>query len=157
MKRVMVLFIFLIAFFFLLPSHANAATCAANGGPWIQNASADLTTTGMIDFAVGFLPQTGWFQTSVGNVYAAGQLTSSIPSTATNPYFSLVGAGGTAGLVSYYGTNYDFSLSSANKGEDQVSANGWLVQQTNESVNYYERFNQKLIAETKTAISTNLN
>ena len=123
-----------------------------NGGAWSQNASANLTNGGTNSYAIAFLPQTGWFQTSVGNVYAAGQLTSSIPSSATTPYFSL---GVSPGIVSY-GTGYDFSLTSANKGEAQVSSPGWLVQQTSSPINYYERFTQKLISDTKTSLTEHL-
>jgi len=73
-------------------------------------------------------------------VYAAGQLTSSIPSSATNPYFSL---GSSPGVVSY-GTGYDFSLSAFDKGETQVSSTNWLVNQTFPSELFYERFIHKL-------------
>lgn len=127
-----------------------------NGGAWTQAASGTLTDGGDLFFRVGYVPQVGWFQSSVGNVYALTQLTSSIPSTATKPYVSLVGAGGSAGLVSF-GNGYDFSLSASDLGEDQVSPAGWLAQQTNPSIDYYERFSQKLTNETKTAITTNLN
>jgi hypothetical protein len=127
-----------------------------NGGAWTQAAAGTLGDGGTLFFRVGYIPQVGWFQSSVGNVYAKTQLTSSIPSTATNPYVSLVGAGGSAGLVSF-GTGYNFSLSASDLGEDQVSPAGWLAQQLNPSIDYYERFSQKLANETKTAITTNLN
>ena len=127
-----------------------------NGGGLTQAAAGTLTDGGTLSFRVGYIPQIGWFQTAVGNVYAATQLTSSIPSTATNPYLSLVGAGGTAGVVSF-GTGYDFSLSAGDLGETQVSPAGWLVQQINLPINYYERFAQKLANEPKTALTTNLN
>ena len=122
-------------------SRAPGVICVSkDGGAWIQNASADLAIGGTDAFAIAFLPQKGWLQTSVGNVYAAGQLTSSIPSSATNPYFSL---GSSPGVVSY-GTGYDFSLSAFDKGETQVSSTNWLVNQTFPSELFYERFIHKL-------------
>jgi hypothetical protein len=111
-----------------------------NGGSWGEGRFVPLTSGGTLDFIIGFLPQKGWFQTSTGSVYAATQLTSSIPSSATNPYFSL---GSPPGIVSY-GTGYDFSLSSANKGESQVSSKKWLVNQQLPSKLFYEQFIHKL-------------
>jgi hypothetical protein len=124
-------------------SRAPGVICVSqNGGAWIQNASESLSSGGINAYSVAFLPQKGWFQTSTGNVYAATQLTSSLPFSATNPYFSL---GSSPGIVSY-GTGYDFSLSSADKGETQVSAPpaGWLVNQPLPSKLFYEQFKHKL-------------
>ena len=39
-----------------------------NGWLWIQNASANLTSSGTLAFVIGYLPQKGWFQTTAGNV-----------------------------------------------------------------------------------------
>ena len=123
-------------------SRAPGVICVSkDGGGWIQNASADLAIGGTDAFAIAYLPQKGWLQTSVGNVYAAGQLTSSIPSSATNPYFSL--GLSSPGVVSY-GTGYDFSLSAFDHGETQVSSTNWLVNQTLPSELFYERFIHKL-------------
>lgn len=136
--------------------HTLGNICVSqNGAGWTQNASENLTIGGTNAYAIAFLPQAGWVQTKVGNVYAGGQLTASIPATATNPYFSLVGDGGTPGIVTY-GTDYDFSLSSFDKGETQVSSTNWLVNQSYTPVNYFERFNYTLRNATKTAIIDSL-
>ncbi len=138
------------------PQYALGTVCVSeNGAAWTQNASGTLTDAGTLDYAIGYISQAGWVQSTVGNVYTAGQLTASIPATATNPYFSLVGTGGTAGIVSY-GTDYDFSLSASNLGETQVSPNNWLVNQTYTPVDYYERFEYTLRNATKTAITSGL-
>ncbi|KKR79095.1 MAG: hypothetical protein UU25_C0022G0001, partial [Microgenomates group bacterium GW2011_GWB1_40_9] len=137
-------------------AYAQANVCVSeNSGAWTQASAGTLTDGGTIDFRVGYIPQSGWVQTKVGNVYALNQLTSSVPITATNPYFSLVGTGGTAGLVSY-GSGYDFSLAAGDLGETQVSPNLWLVNQSHTPIHYYERFNQTLRNTTKTAITTGL-
>lgn len=136
--------------------YAQANVCVSeNGGAWTQASAGTLTDAGTIDFRVGYIPQSGWVQTKVGDVYAASQLTSSVPITATNPYFSLVGTGGTAGIVSY-GTGYDFSLSANDLGETQVSPSNWLVNQSHAKIHYYERFNQTLRNVSKTAITSSL-
>jgi hypothetical protein len=130
-----------------------------NGGALVQAAAGTLTDGGTLSFRVGYIPQMGWFQTAIGNVYASIRLSSSIPNNPPNPYpyLSLVGPGGTAGVVTFgLGAPYDFSLSSTDLGEDKVSPNNWLVQQTYPTINYYERFSQKLTNETKTEITTEL-
>jgi len=48
-------------------------------------------------------PFTGWFQTKEGDVHSGGSINSPIPSTATNPYFSLHDSGETSGVISYGG------------------------------------------------------
>ena len=120
--------------------YATANTCVSqNSGAYIQGISGTLTTNGTVSFLVGYMPQSGWVQTVGGNVYTGNQLVSSIPTSATNPYFSLAGAMGDAGMVTY-GTSYDFSLISTDLGENSVSTKRWLMQHTNTSVDYYTQF-----------------
>lgn len=122
----------------------QANVCASrNGNAYTQGSARTLSKDGTIDFIVGYLPQAGWVQTVGGNVYATNMLRSSIPSTATNPYFTLSGAMGSVGMVSY-GSNYDFSLETANLGETMVSTTNWLVQHTNASLDYYTQFASRM-------------
>lgn len=136
------------------PKRAWANTCVSvDGGAYNQYTSAELSDAGTLAFVIGYTSEEGWVQSSTGNVYAAGQLTASVPATATNPYFSLSAAGGSPGIVTY-GTGFDFSLDTVGTGESMVSAApaGWLTQQVYTKTNYFERFNQKLINETKTVV-----
>jgi len=69
----------------------------------------------------GFTPGSiGWFQTEDMDVFSQGNLTSKIPSVATDPYFSLPGIGGSPGLVAYGGQEADFT-------PGEVSVQGWLA------------------------------
>jgi len=137
-----------------LGQYAQGNVCMSqNNGAWTSVSAGTLTDGGTLSFRVGYVPQMGWFQTTVGNVYAATQLTSSIPTTATNRYLSLVGSGGTAGIASY-GTGYDLSLSASDLGESNASPlpAGWLINQINLAIDYYAHFDQKLINETKIVV-----
>lgn len=120
--------------------YATGNTCVSqDSGTYAQGTSGTLLTNGTLNFIVGFIPQSGWVQTIGGNAYAGNQLVSSIPTTATNPYFSFAGAMSDAGMVTY-GTSYDFSLVSTDLGESNVSTKRWLMQHTNTSVDYYTQF-----------------
>ena len=114
--------------------------CIPNGSGYVEGSSQTLETNGSISFFIGFAPPNGWVQAIGGDVYAKGQLTSSVPATY---YFSLAGAMGDAGIVSYGTLNgYDFSLSDTDKGETQVSLPpAWLVYNPNNpSLHLYEQF-----------------
>ncbi len=124
-------------------TQANICVSKDGGATYRQSASGALAKNGTLDFIVGYLPQAGWVQTIGGNVYAGRNIRSSIPLSATNPYFSLAGTMGTVGMVSY-GTTYDFSLETANLGEDMVSTTNWLVEHVNDSVDYYTQFASRM-------------
>jgi hypothetical protein len=101
-----------------------------------------LTNNGILNFVIAYLPQSGWVQTVGGNAYAASSIVSSIPSSIST-YFSLAGAMGDAGIVSY-GSAYDFSLNYVDFGETRVSEKGWLVPQLNTTKNYYAHFARQM-------------
>jgi hypothetical protein len=126
-------------------TYAQASICVTNDGgtTYTQNSGGVLPAGGTLRFLVGYMPQAGWVQTIGGDVYARTSLVSSIPTTATNPFFSLSSAMGAAGMVSY-GTSYDFSLLATDQGETQVSAPGWLVPQTTAPIHFFEEFRHKL-------------
>ena len=138
--------------------YATGNTCVSqNSGAYIQGVSGTLTADGTVNFLVGYMPQSGWVQTVGGNVYTGNQLVSSIPSAATNPYFSLAGAMGDAGMVTY-GTSYDFSLITSDLGENNVSTKRWLMQHTNTSVDYYTQFATRMdVPGSATAIEDRTN
>jgi hypothetical protein len=73
-----------------------------------------------------------WFQTWEGDVHSNGTVSSGIPSSATNPYFSLHDSDESPGVVSYHG-------GSANFGEGTVSDEGWLAKDSfsKRSFNYF--------------------
>lgn len=71
-----------------------------------------------------------WFQTEGGDVHAQTNISDLIPDTCEpdpvcEPYCSLLGDGGSPGVVSY-GTSYDFKPGSG-RGKDRVSEEGWLA------------------------------
>ena len=135
--------------------YATGNTCVSqNSGAYAQGTSGTLLTNGTLNFLIGYVPQSGWAQTVGGNAYAGNQLVSSIPTTAINPYFSLAGAMGDAGMITY-GTSYDFSLISTDLGENNVSTKRWLMQHTNTSVDYYNQFATRMdIPGSATTIDT---
>ncbi len=92
---------------------------------------------------LGYTLGTPWVQTSGGDVYAAGSITSYIADLASPRSFVLNGSGGYPGVVSY-GTGYDFDVSGLAKGASLVSSTDWLVNQTHASINYYDYFRIKL-------------
>ena len=78
-------------------------------------------------------PVAAWFQTQEGDVHAGGTIFSKIPPTATSKYFSLKGAGGYHGVVSYNGDTPSFGSGSVSESP------GWLAQ-SQAKRNSYELF-----------------
>ncbi|MFH0749770.1 MAG: hypothetical protein V1917_02525 [Candidatus Gottesmanbacteria bacterium] len=134
---------------------ANVCVSTNGGTTWTQASAGTLADGGSLLFVVGYKEQTGWVQTQSGDVYAAARLVSSIPDTATNPYFVFDDPVniGSAGIVTY-GTTYDFSLSTANRGNTKISTKGWLTKQTYAPVHWYDQFASRMdIPGTATAIT----
>ena len=136
--------------------YALANSCVSqNGGAYTQYSTGTLTNGGTLAFAIGYLPQAGWVQTVGGDAYAGNTIVSSVP-TSANTYFSLAGAMGEAGIVSY-GSTYDFSLSASDLGETLVSTKKWLIQHSNTPVDFYAQFASKLdVPGSATTIDTPL-
>ncbi len=105
------------------------------------------TDADTLTWNLGYVLGTPWAQTQAGNVYAAGDIKSHVPSGITPRAFNLDGTGGYPGLVTY-GTDYDFDANAASKGEALVSSTKWLANQTHASMDYYQYFYHKLGAPT---------
>lgn len=94
------------------------------------------------NFFVAFGPPGPWHQTREGDVYSGGELQTYIPSTvpAANRLYSLLGAGGTAGVISAG------SLS-------VVPTPAWRVtNQTNPAQNFYASYRRKAATTTRTPL-----
>jgi len=110
-----------------------------SSSPWtfaIKKPTGD--SCGPITFYNILVPPSPWFQTKGGDVHAGGTITSQIPNTVANPYFSLVGDGGYPGVVSWENESLSPTF-----GSGEVSQRGWLAN-TSAKRNSYEFFYQLL-------------
>jgi hypothetical protein len=84
-----------------------------------------------------------WTQTTSGDAYAPITVSSSIPVTAPQTYFSMNGPGGYPGLVSY-GSFFDVSLNplttGAEAGSNTLSTTRWNAHTTYTPISLYEHF-----------------
>jgi hypothetical protein len=97
------------------------------------------TLTGYIGFTIGDV----WSQTVGGNVYAGTSITSKVPTTVPQTYFSLNGVGGYPGLVTYAGSLFDFSLALVTNGSEEggsLSSTRWIANMANPLVSFYDHF-----------------
>ncbi len=109
--------------------------------PYTQGSSATILPAETVTWNVGYGPPGAWMQTTGGDVYAAGSITSLLPTTVFPRQFNLVGGGGFPGIVTY-GASYDFDIGSGN-GETLVSSKNWLVNKTFPSRDFYSYFYAK--------------
>ena len=97
------------------------------------NILGDQTVTWELGYTLG----TSWVQTAEGDVYGQSAIRSYIPVTALTPYFSVNGAAGTPGIVTY-GGQYDFESSYPDQGTAKVSQTGWLARETYPQNDFYQ-------------------
>ncbi len=99
--------------------------------------TATLPSAETLTWQLGYTAGVGWFQAQGGDVYAATQLRSYIPSSAVGGrYFDKDGnTGGTPGIVTF-GTSADFDNTSGT-GYGYVSTKNWLVKETQSATDYY--------------------
>lgn len=128
------------------PDYQHVTTCLIQPDNSLTNASSVTFTASDIGktaaFFVAFGPPGPWHQTREGDVYSGGQLQTYIPSTvpAANRLYSLLGAGGTAGVISAG------SLS-------VVPTPAWRVtNQTNPAQNFYASYRRKAATTTRTPL-----
>lgn len=120
----------------------NETTGAAGEG-FSQTLVVDQT----IRWDVGYTKGTAWVQTEGGDVYAAGTLTSSIPSGITPRVFAKNGSGGYPGVVTY-GTSYDLDADIYSSGSTLVSSTNWLVNTTYSQTDYFDYFYRRFSSPT---------
>lgn len=117
---------------------------APTSGEGLTTTLSEPTDSETLTWDLGYRLGVPWVQTEGGDVYAAGALTSSIPSGTSPRSFILDGTGGYPG-VAIYGTSYDFDSDPTLTGGTFVSSYDWLVNETHSPVvNYYEYFRIKL-------------
>jgi len=122
----------------------NACYTKDAGATYAQGLSATIFPTETVTWELGYGPPGPWVQTGGGgDVYAAGEMTSLVPSLASPRSFALNGEAPYPGVVTY-GTSYDFDPSSGSNGETHVSSKNWLVGATRHPLDYYEYFRHKL-------------
>ena len=122
----------------------NACYTKDAGATYAQGLSATIFPTETVTWELGYGPPGPWVQTGGGgDVYAAGEITSLVPSGASPRSFALGGEAPYPGVVTY-GTSYDFDPSSGSNGETHVSSKNWLVGATRPPLDYYEYFRHKL-------------
>jgi hypothetical protein len=95
---------------------------------------------GYFGFSIG---GNGWTQTVGGDTYAATSVSSKIPVTAPQAYFSANGPGGYPGLLTY-GSSFDVSLNAmtngAESGSNTLSTTRWNASATNPTQSLYDHF-----------------
>ena len=135
------------------PDYVLTLACWDTTSPAAQGSgySATLANGSTLTWQLGYTAGTGWWQAQGGDVYAATQLRSYIPSAAVGGRYAVKSGntGGTPGTLTY-GTSYDFDNTSAN-GESYVSSTNWLVNETRASTDYYavmyHRFGSPAVAD----------
>jgi hypothetical protein len=85
----------------------------------------------------GSCPCVCWFQTEGGDVHAQGNISSLIPSSASDPFLSLDGDSGFPGVVSYGGDSVDVY-------GGEISSENWLSQDVFANLYDFAYFYQKL-------------
>jgi len=125
--------------------------------PWSPVALPEASCSGWVDctandvLVVNVISLGPWWQVKDGDVFTGGNISSDIPSTASNPFFNLEGLGGFPGIVNYNG--------SADFGSGSVSSIGWLVNSPFSIGNKYSTsyFEKQIPADTYiNTVSTNL-
>lgn len=95
--------------------------------------------TDTLTWNVGYTLGTPWFQVQGGDVYSGGKLQSYVGSSASPRKFLLDGSGGYPGIASY-GSDYDFDSSLTSQGDSLLSSQGWLVEETHPTKDWYTAF-----------------
>lgn len=108
-------------------------------GTGLSQSLSEPTPGDTLTWDLGYTLGTPWAAVQGGDVYAAQNLSSYIP---TGNLFITAGAGGYPGIATY-GNTYDFDFLASSQGESLVSPTNWLVHDSVSPIDYYQLFYQR--------------